>query len=111
MRAGDGRKRPGQIEVIQIGGDRDRGPYIESVQDQAFPRFKPGERYVLFLKPDRDGRGMYVPVTNTADSAFLVDDDGRLQARGRTSLAKQIEKEGRAVLADKLRRLHQERGR
>jgi hypothetical protein len=108
---GDAEAGAAPIEVIRIGGDRDRGPYVESVQETGFPPFKPGERYLLFLSPDRDIRGAYVPVTNTADSAFLIDEDGRLHARGHTALAKEIEKGGRSALAERLRRIRQERAR
>lgn len=37
------------VEVMRAVGDRDRGSYIERLEQEGFPRFQSARRYVLFL--------------------------------------------------------------
>lgn len=79
-----------RLEVIQIGGERDRGDHIESVTDPTFQRLRAHERFVFFLKPSPAGNGMSVMAT--ADSAFALTNVATVDARGRSRLALQVER-------------------
>lgn len=93
------------VEVMQIGGDRDRGAYIESVHDPTFKRMRLSERYILFLKPSINDKGIYRVVTDTADGVFLLAEDGTVEARGRSQLAQDLERHARETLLNLLRDL------
>lgn len=92
-----------EVEVVQLGGDRDRGTVIESVTDPTFPRFRQGEQYVLFLKPSPKKDGTYVMATDTPDSAFLLAADATVIPRGRSSLAQSLSKYNREDFLNLLR--------
>jgi hypothetical protein len=93
------------IEVVQIGGDRDRGDVIESVSDPTFPRLELDERYIFFLKPNRSGDGALQMATDSADSALLLADDATVRARGTSAISATVEKYNREDLLNVLRNL------
>ncbi|MDQ3418990.1 MAG: hypothetical protein M3541_09435 [Acidobacteriota bacterium] len=94
-----------RIEVRQIGGNRDRGTYVESVDDDTFPRLRKGERYVFFLRPSPDGDGTYVTATNTADSALLLAEDATVRPRGNSEVARHLQRYNREELLNLLRNM------
>lgn len=98
------------VEVVQIGGERDRGDDILSVTDPTFPRFRQGERYVLFLKRSTTGDGTYIMATDTPDSALLLDADATVKPRGRSQLARSLTRYSREDLLNRFRTMA-DRGR
>lgn len=94
-----------RVEFVQRGGDRDNGDYIDSVEEEGFPRLRVGERYVFFLKPSRYNPGTYVTATDTPDSLVLLAPDGRVIARGHSNMAAKVERFNREELLNFLRSL------
>lgn len=94
-----------RVEVVQLGGDRDRGAYIESVIDDAFPPLRHGLPYVLFLKPSPRNDGTFVVATETSDSVLILADDATVKTRGRSRLATDLERFTHGDLLNALRDL------
>lgn len=94
-----------RVELVQLGGERDRGDYIESVVDEGFPPLRRGERYLFFLKPSPSGDGTYLVSTDTPDGVLLLDPYATVKARGSSRLARQLEQSSQADLINALRNL------
>jgi hypothetical protein len=93
------------IEVTQDGGERDRGDFIESFYDDQYPPLQLHERYVFFLKPSVLKDGTFTVATDTADSALLLAPDATVKSRGRSKLARQMERFSREGVLKALRDL------
>jgi hypothetical protein len=98
-----------RIELTQLGGERDRGDYIESVVDERFPPLKRGERYVFFLKPSTANDGTYLVSTGSPDGVLALDPDGTVKARGSSRLARDLERYTNFDLINALRDLREGR--
>ena len=52
---------PNRLQVLLIGGDRDRGAYVERVIHSGFPLLETGHEYLLFLLWDEAFIGGWTP--------------------------------------------------
>jgi hypothetical protein len=95
------------LELRLPGGVRDRGAKIVSTVDRRFPAPKVGERYLLFLRPDR---GFYVPAANGPESAFKIRDE-TIVPIGRSPLSRSLDGQSRTAVAASLRGPHRGRVR
>lgn len=98
------------IEVLQTGGDRDRGDHVDSVIDPTFTRFRRGERYVLFLKPLRGAEGLLVAAAG-AHSTFLLADDATVIPRGEDKVSLELGRHSREDFLNRLRTIREARPR
>lgn len=96
-----------RIEVLQLGGERDRGDYIESVIDETFPPLQKGARYLLFLTPYAPSDGMFTLATGTSDSVLRLENDATIKTNGRSNLARQLERYSHGELINVLRNLRE----
>lgn len=94
-----------RIETVQIGGERDRGEYIESLVDERFPLLRRGERYILFLKPAPSGDGTFVVSTESPDGVFALESDATVKGKGAGKLGRKLERYSQSDLLNALRDL------
>lgn len=96
-----------RIEMTQLGGERDRGDYIESVVDERFPPLRRAERYVFFLRPSPSGDGTFLVSTGTPDGVLALEPDTTVKAWGTSQLARHLERYSRPELINALRDLRE----
>jgi hypothetical protein len=61
----------GLIELMQVGGDRDQGSYIQRTRAQGFSLLTVNSQYILFLKELKDTAGFY-SATNGPTGVFRI---------------------------------------
>lgn len=98
-----------RIEIIQLGGERDRGDYIESVVDERFPPLRRGERYGFFLRPSPSGDGTFIISTESPDGVLALEPDGTVKGRGASELDRYLERYTHFDLINALRDLREGR--
>jgi hypothetical protein len=99
---GRGTPRPGSEVLVEMAGAiRDRGAYLESVQDPSAPLLRRNQRPILFLSWSETARA-YRLATGTHDSLYLVDGPA-IASSGRSALARQLAEQSHGEFAARLR--------
>ena len=102
----DATKGGAPIEVLQVGGDRDRGDHIESVSDPTAPKLRVGERYLFFLERARGAgaaKGTFRMATGGPDSVAVLADDETVQNHGKSKVSEELGRYSRVELLHRLR--------
>jgi hypothetical protein len=90
------------LVVRRTGGELDEGDRVRRSIDPAFPLFRKGEEYILFLeKPANDSTYM---VAYGPNGAFEVTADGTVRPRGRSLMAASQNHRSKDDVLDGIRR-------
>jgi hypothetical protein len=85
LQAFGGRPVADELTIIRDGGERDRGGYVERIEQDGFSQFKMGNTYVLFLQWDDTDQGWRVAWG--PHGAFAIT-AGRIESLGNAAISK-----------------------